>query len=45
MALPDQPMLPVDEIDDSGETRAREITAQQFEEAWDAASGDIQPGC
>jgi hypothetical protein len=40
MALPDQPMLPGEEIDASGETRAWEITAQQFEEAWSAASGD-----
>ena len=41
MALPDQPMPPVEEIDASGETRVWEITAQQFEEAWSAASDDI----
>jgi hypothetical protein len=37
MALPDQP---VEEIDAQEEFRARESTAQGFEEAWSAASGD-----
>ena len=46
MALPDQPVLPVEEgIDASGETRTWVITAQQFEEAWSMASGDGSPGC
>jgi hypothetical protein len=46
MALPDQPVLAVEEkIDASGETRTWAITAQQFEVAWSAASGDRSPGC
>ena len=40
MALPDQSIPPAEEIN-AAEDRAWEITAQQFEEAWRAASGDI----
>jgi hypothetical protein len=40
MALPDQPTPSVEEINAQEEFRAREITVQEFEEAWSAATGD-----
>jgi hypothetical protein len=40
MALPEQPIPPLEETDGMEEFGAREITAQEFEEAWSAAYGD-----
>jgi hypothetical protein len=40
MALPDQLIPTPEETDGMEECGEREITAQEFEEAWSAASGD-----
>jgi hypothetical protein len=47
MTLPDQAVPRVEEIDAQEEFRAWEGTAQEFEEAWSAASGDreVESGC
>jgi hypothetical protein len=44
-ALPDQPVPPLEELNTEDNVRVWQVTAQEFEEAWGAASGDRSPGC
>jgi hypothetical protein len=45
MALPDQPVPPLEELNTEDDVRVWQITAQEFKEAWGAVSGDRSPGC